>query len=309
LKRREKIKVTVVTGFLGAGKTTFINHLLCKHPEIHFALVENEFGDVSVDLSLIRGLDVSRMFELKNGCICCSIANEYEMVLAELAEKFTDVDYLLIETTGIADPVEVIAPFFRDEAIRSVYEFCGTICIADVQNIKHQWDQEIVKKQVAVSDFILLNKTDEVSAIEIQETENRITSVNPFCIVLPAVFGEAGTNESLLNRVPEIYRQLPVNKIDSSHYRTKKLAIFQPPDFDEFNSWFEYNLGCFRNHVLRCKGFIFFKNNPYRHVIQGIGCNFEVFEDCLSLGGETSEIVLIGTGKLNEFPDYFDPLF
>ena len=82
-----KINATIVTGFLGAGKTTFINQILRLYPEKQFALVENEFGEVSIDTKLIKGVDASQLFELKNGCICCTITNEYELVLKELDRK------------------------------------------------------------------------------------------------------------------------------------------------------------------------------------------------------------------------------
>ncbi|MBK6281749.1 MAG: hypothetical protein IPF54_02925 [Draconibacterium sp.] len=82
----KKIGVTIITGFLGAGKTTFINRLLKHNPETQFALVENEFGDVAIDTKLIKGVEASQMFELKQGCICCTISDEFELVLQELAK-------------------------------------------------------------------------------------------------------------------------------------------------------------------------------------------------------------------------------
>jgi len=136
--QKDKISVTVITGFLGAGKTTFINFLLKKYPEIQFALVENEFGDVAIDSKLIKGVDASRLFELKQGCICCTITNEYELVLQELAERFPHVQHLLIETTGIADPAGVIRPFFREERLKELYSFNGTICMLDALNFEVQ---------------------------------------------------------------------------------------------------------------------------------------------------------------------------
>ena len=115
LEREGKIPVTIITGFLGAGKTTFINKLLKKESATQFALVENEFGEVAIDSKLIKGIDTSQLFELKQGCICCTITDEYELVLLELAERFPEVVHLLIETTGVAEPAPVIRPFFVDE--------------------------------------------------------------------------------------------------------------------------------------------------------------------------------------------------
>jgi len=94
MNQQQKIAVTVITGFLGAGKTTFINQLLKNYSDTQFALVENEFGDISIDTQLIKGVEASQLFELKNGCICCTITNEYEGILAELADRFPHVEHL-----------------------------------------------------------------------------------------------------------------------------------------------------------------------------------------------------------------------
>jgi G3E family GTPase len=166
MSHHNKISVTVITGFLGAGKTTFINRIIKSNPETQFALVENEFGDVSIDTQLIKGVDATRLFELKDGCICCTITNEYEGILKELAERFPHVEHLLIETTGIADPVSVIRPFFRDDQLKELYRFNRSICLVDTLNFEDQPDKEIALKQLAVADEILLTKTENFSEAE-----------------------------------------------------------------------------------------------------------------------------------------------
>ena len=164
MSQNKKISVTIVTGFLGAGKTTFINALLKANPEKQFALVENEFGEVSIDTKLIKGVDASQMFELKEGCICCTISDEYELVLAELAERFPNVDHLLIETTGVADPALVIRPFFRDENLQKMYSFKGTVCLVDALNFENEAEIELKNKQVAVADLVLISKTEKLDS-------------------------------------------------------------------------------------------------------------------------------------------------
>jgi G3E family GTPase len=124
MNTKNKISVNIITGFLGAGKTTFINQILKNNPDKQFALVENEFGDVSIDTKLIKGLDASQMFELKQGCICCTISDEYELVLLELAERFPNIEHLLIETTGIADPAPLSARF---SAMKTCIRFINTM--------------------------------------------------------------------------------------------------------------------------------------------------------------------------------------
>lgn len=158
MSQQDKIAVTVIIGFLGAGKTTFINHLLQSYPETQFALVENEFGDVSIDTQLIKGVDASQLFELKNGCICCTITNGYEGILKELAERFPHVEHLLVETTGIADPVSVIRPFFRDDELNALYNYNGCVCMVDALHFNNQ-PVTTIQSGIIIMESSVLNTT------------------------------------------------------------------------------------------------------------------------------------------------------
>jgi G3E family GTPase len=143
-------------------------------------LVENEFGDVSIDTKLIKGLDASQMFELKQGCICCTISDEYELVLLELAERFPNIEHLLIETTGIADPAPVIRPFFSDENLHSVYQYNGTVCLVDAINFENSPEKEITIKQIVVADLILVSKSEQLSEIQKETFKENLEKINPF---------------------------------------------------------------------------------------------------------------------------------
>jgi G3E family GTPase len=180
MNTKNKISVNIITGFLGAGKTTFINQILKNNPDKQFALVENEFGDVSIDTKLIKGLDASQMFELKQGCICCTISDEYELVLLELAERFPNIEHLLIETTGIADPAPVIRPFFSDENLHSVYQYNGTVCLVDAINFENSPEKEITIKQIVVADLILVSKSEQLSEIQKKTFKENLQKINPF---------------------------------------------------------------------------------------------------------------------------------
>lgn len=173
-----KIKAAIITGFLGAGKTTFINNLPRKYPDKQFDLVENEFGEVPVNTRLIKGVDASQLFELKYGCICCTITNEYELVLVELAGRFPEVNELLIETTGIADPAQIIKPFTNNPEIRSFFEFQGIICIADARNYEFHIQEKVSVRQLISDGAIVISKSEGFSHDEQIAMVNRLKELN-----------------------------------------------------------------------------------------------------------------------------------
>lgn len=135
---KPKIPVLIVTGFLGSGKTSFINHLLMKNKFVKIGLIENEFGDVSIDSKLLGKEFKDSIVELTNGCICCSIFNEFSLALQDLVKKHDQLEQLIIETTGIADPGPVIEPFFQDPDLIRLFELKGTICVVDAVQFPNQ---------------------------------------------------------------------------------------------------------------------------------------------------------------------------
>jgi len=112
----------IVTGFLGAGKTCFVNHLLAKNQSAKIGIIENEFGERSIDSWLIADYQPESIIELNNGCICCSIFNEFSLALQEMLKKNDHLEQLIIETTGLADPGPVIEPFLSDPDLMQRFE-------------------------------------------------------------------------------------------------------------------------------------------------------------------------------------------
>lgn len=193
-----RIPVTILSGFLGSGKTTLLNHLIKKHPEKKFAIIENEFGEISIDSELVVGAK-DGIFELANGCICCTMNGELINVLDKLLASYNDVDHLLIETTGIADPTTVAMGFLTDYKIQSVFRLDGIVALADALFIQQQLvSREEVSKQIAVADVIVINKTDLVSEdIRLQLSEV-VRLYNPFARIVESNHGKTeGTD--LLN--------------------------------------------------------------------------------------------------------------
>lgn len=298
LKRTSKIAVTVITGFLGAGKTTFINSLLKKYFETQFALVENEFGDVAIDTKLIKGVDASQMFELKDGCICCSISDEFELVLAELAERFTNVEHLLIETTGIADPASVIRPFFGDEKLRELYKFNGTVCLVDALNFKIQPEKETSVKQIAVADFVCISKSEKLTDSQKHQFLHEIKSFNPLCEIQFSSFGimpdfQLNSDFYLPKFIPDFSTK---TKFHTS-LNTKSLVFERPLKKEEFTDWLSYSLQIYKNQIYRVKGILCFENEAYETILQGVGGSFEMVEGENLVSDYKSEIVFIGDLK------------
>ena len=292
--QKDKIAVTVVTGFLGSGKTTFINFLLKKYPEVQFALVENEFGDVAIDTKLIKGVEASRLFELKQGCICCTITNEYELVLQELAERFPHVQHLLIETTGIADPAGVIRPFFREEKLKELYTFNGTICMADALNFEVQPEQEISQKQLAVADEIVVTKSENIQPEELEKIKSRIKEVNPLVHVQSAAKSRVDEFDLFSIKRQTIF--IPDRGPTDLHssIQTKTITYSNPLNRDEFIQRLAYYLDVYKKEIYRAKGILCFENEPFEFILQGVGGNFEIIEGENIIIENQSTLVFIG---------------
>lgn len=302
--QKDKIAVTVVTGFLGAGKTTFINFLLKKYSELQFALVENEFGDVAIDTKLIKGMEASRLFELKQGCICCTITNEYELVLQELAERFPHVQHLLIETTGLADPAGVIRPFFREEKLNELYTFNGTICIVDALNYENQPEPEISLKQLAMADEIVVTKSENFQPAEREKIKKWTEKVNPLARIW---FSDKGKTDGL-----DLFSIQKQNRFfidwNSAHLhaaiQTKALCFSAPLNRGEFTRRLAYYLDVYKKEIYRVKGILCFEDEPFEFVLQGVGGNYEIKEGENLAAESFNQLVFIG--KLDGLPlDYF----
>ena len=169
--------VTIITGFLGSGKTTLINQILHNKQKLKVAVLVNEFGDINIDTQLLMDVN-ENMLELSNGCICCTINEGLIDAVYQVLESDKKVDYLIIETTGVADPLPIILTFLSTE-LKDLTYLDSVLTLVDSENFTpDHFDSEAALKQIAYGDIILLNKTDLVSEDRIDYLESYIKTVN-----------------------------------------------------------------------------------------------------------------------------------
>ncbi|MGE4181137.1 MAG: HAD-IC family P-type ATPase [Limisphaerales bacterium] len=173
-----QIPVTVLTGFLGSGKTTLLNRILTEQHGKRIAVIENEFGEIGIDNELVIGAD-EEIFEMNNGCICCTVRGDLIRILGNLMKRRDRLDAVLIETTGLADPAPVAQTFFVDEEMRAAFRLDAIVTMVDSKHVwQHLDTSSECQEQIAFADVAILNKTDLVEPADIDRLEARIGSMN-----------------------------------------------------------------------------------------------------------------------------------
>jgi G3E family GTPase len=175
----DKTPVTVLTGYLGAGKTTLLNRILTEDHGKKYAVIINEFGEIGIDNDLVVGAD-EEVFEMSNGCVCCTVRGDLIRVLSGLMKRKGRFDAIVVETTGLADPAPVAQTFFVDEDVRAKTQLDSVTTVVDAKHLPLRLkDSKEAAEQIAFADQIILNKTDLVSEAELKEVEAGIRALNP----------------------------------------------------------------------------------------------------------------------------------
>ncbi len=305
---KRKIPAVLVTGFLGAGKTTFLNEVIREHQHLKMALVENEFGQQSIDQDLIVGMQSENVFDLSNGCICCSISNEFSLTLLELASKAGDIDFLLVETTGIADLSNVIKPFYEDRELKEQYTLAGSVCLVDAANFDQQMSEREQQMQVILSDLLIINKTELVSDEELKAIEKKLTAWNGTAKIIHSSYGKIDNfrleafSESVQGKLEKkMAEPVMFRLIKSKKYTTFTHEFPGTISISRFKYWFDYFAAINQREIYRIKGILFSEDSPNKVVVQSVGGATSYSEGSLIVPGETPNNRLVFIGKEIDF--------
>ena len=329
MTKRDPIPVTVLTGFLGAGKTTLLNHLLSQKHGYKCAIIINEFGEISIDNQLVVGVDED-IIELNNGCLCCRVRGDLIKSLEALVQKQKRFDYVLIETTGLADPSPIVHTFKASD-LGDKMRLDGIITVVDARHLEKELeDSPEPASQIAFADVILLNKTDLVSPADLERVEGRIRHVNSLATlhrthnsqIEPAkIFNlkarELGGNFSMPESVVQHAHHHdhdhdcgPGCDHDHSHdhehghphhHHDESVTSFylsddRPLDLKKIETWLTEIIRELGSNIYRSKGILQIQGQAKRVVFQGVQTMFDAKPDRLWNVGEkkVSQLVFIG---------------
>jgi len=325
---QERIPVTIITGFLGAGKTNLLNKIIAKHPEKRFAIIENEFGETGIDGGLIKASS-DAIFELNNGCICCSLGEDFLFTLENLLGSSYEFSHLLVETTGIADPSAIVDAFISGESIQKRFKVDSVVCMVDAENFEDLYEtQPEVRLQLALADLVLVNKIDCVHPDYFDPLEKLIKSVNQLARISRTSFGQVDQIEVLdtnsfsgeaieksalsfcgidLSMVaPDGKRSFVHNleaKVQQNKHDITSVGFTFHGNFDvnKFGLWMQNYLYFNRESIFRVKGIMSFAETEDQFIFHAVRSSF-MFEVGKSWGDQPrfSKLVFIGKNLSGE---------
>jgi len=269
------LPVTIITGFLGSGKTTLLNQILQNKQNLKVAILVNEFGDINIDSQLLVSYE-DDIVELSNGCICCTINEGLVKAVRRILERVDRLDYLIIETTGIADPLPIVLTFVGSE-FRAFTRLDSVITIIDAANFTPEYfDSEAAFKQITFADILLLNKSDLVSQEKLTELENSILSIKKDARIIQTQYARVQLPLILDVNLTQEDNYLEEEKDRDSHshhlvndgFVSVSFQSDRPFDVYKFQKFLSERLP---KEVFRAKGIIWFSGSQLRHIFQLCG--------------------------------------
>ncbi|MCK7628054.1 GTP-binding protein [Streptomyces sp. RS10V-4] len=280
----DRVPVTVLTGFLGSGKTTLLNRILTEQHGLRIAVIENEFGEVGIDDALVLDAE-EEIFEMNNGCICCTVRGDLIRILGALMRRREKFDHILIETTGLADPAPVAQTFFMDDEIAAQLRLDAIVTLVDAAHVRQHLDEEKPEgveneavEQIAFADRIVLNKTDLVDEATVADVVSRIRAINAGVEIIPAEHARVDLQRVLDVGAFDLDRVLKddpsfLTETEHQHDTTvTSVGIDLPGELheDRLNQWLGTLLRTKGADIFRSKGILAIADAPKQYVFQGV---------------------------------------
>ena len=324
---KQGLPVTIITGFLGSGKTTLLNHILTNQNGIKIAVLVNEFGEIGIDNELIVSTD-ENMVELNNGCICCTINEDLVNAVYKIMERSEKIDYLVVETTGLADPLPVALTFLGTE-LRDMTRLDSIITMVDCANFSLDlFNSEAALSQIQYGDVIVLNKTDlvdetDVDALEVRvrdlKQDARILRTQKSQVSLPLILSvglfESDKYYDQIEPVEDKHDHHKHNHDEHKHehhdhhghdhdhdhhdhshhlendgFSSISFQFDKPFNIRKFQYFLDNQLS---ENIFRAKGILWFDESPQRHIFHLSGKRFTLEDEEWS-GEKKNQLVLIG---------------
>lgn len=274
-----RIPATVVTGFLGSGKTTLINHILHEEHGKTIAVIVNEFGEISIDGQLVVQDEQAELVEFNNGCLCCTVRGDLIETLQRLRERAGTLDGILIETTGLADPAPVASTFFVADEVKDSIRLDAFVTVVDAVNLELNLKQsEEAVEQAAFSDVVLINKVDLVTPEQLKAVESRIRALNPLARIHFTTNAEIDIDKVIDVGAFDLVQKLEVDPTfleDHEHEHDQAVGSFiieesRPIDLNRFSIWLNDIAQTRGEDLYRTKGIFNARGFEERVVFQSV---------------------------------------